>query len=290
MDNFFDVRKSKLDVFNNNIRKKVVVQTKINISEGLFTKCESCNELIFHEDLLANLNVCPHCNYYFRLSARRRIQSVVDKGVLTEMFLNVNTTNPLNFPGYLDKISQYQESSQERDAFVCGKASIKGIDVAIGALDSNFMMGSMGSAVGEKVTKLIEFATLEKLPLVIFSASGGARMQEGIFSLMQMAKTSAALKYHSNAKLLYISVLTNPTTGGVAASFASLGDINIAETKSLIGFAGPRVIKQTINQELPAGFQTAEFQLEKGFVDLIVERHKMRDTIGKLLKLHKKEV
>jgi len=289
MDNFFDVRKSKLDVFNKNIRKKVVVKKKIDIAEGLFIKCENCNELIFHEELLANLNVCPHCNYYFRLSARERIQSVVDNGILEEMFLDVKTTNPINFPGYLDKISQYQESSQESDAFVCGKASIKGINVAIGALDSNFMMGSMGCAVGEKVTRLIEFATKEKLPLIIFSASGGARMQ-GIFSLMQMVKTSAALKYHSLAKLLYISVLTNPTTGGVAASFASLGDINIAEAKALIGFAGPRVIKQTINEELPDGFQTAEFQLENGFVDLVVERHKMRDTIALILKLHKKEV
>lgn len=290
MDNFFDVRKSKLDVFNTNIRKKAVIQTKINISEGLFIKCDGCNELIFNEDLLANLNVCPNCNHYFRLPARRRIQSVVDKGVLSEMFEEVVTANPLDFPGYLDKIIQYQESSQEKDAFICGKASIKGTAVAIGALDSNFMMGSMGSVVGEKVTRLIELATKEKLPLVIFSASGGARMQEGIFSLMQMAKTSAALKYHSKAKLLYISVLTNPTTGGVAASFSSLGDINIAETNALIGFAGPRVIKQTINQELPIGFQTAEFQLEKGFVDLILDRHKMREVIGKLLKLHKKEV
>ena len=286
MENFFEDRKSKLDIFKKTFRRKKVNVTKVDIPDGLFIKCEQCKELIFHEDYQNNDCVCPKCSNHFKMNARNRIRLVCDKNSFTELFKDIKTANPLEFPGYLDKVSKYQEQTGESDAFVCGRAKIGNAEVAIGVLDPFFMMGSMGSVVGEKITLLTEYATEEKLPLIIFSASGGARMQEGIFSLMQMAKTSAAIKYHSDAGLLYISVLTNPTTGGVAASFASLGDIIISEKNALIGFAGQRVIKQTINQDLPKGFQTAEFQLQKGFVDIIVERKEIRTLLQKLLQLH----
>ncbi len=287
MNDFLEDRKSKILLFKTDFRKKKIENEKINIPEGLFTKCEKCGELIFNDDLVQNNKVCPKCNFHFNLTARERIEITCDKDSFVELFLNSTIADPLNFPDYEEKIKKYQKLTGENDAFVCGEASIKKNRCAIGVLDSNFMMGSMGSVVGEKVTSLVEHATTQKLPLVIFSASGGARMQEGIFSLMQMAKTSAALKRHSNAKLLYISVLTNPTTGGVAASFASLGDINIAEHGALIGFAGQRVIKQTINQSLPEGFQSAQFQLAKGGVDLVLNRNEIKSVIAKLILLHK---
>ena len=290
MNNFFDKRKVELDVFKQTVRNRKIIATKINIPDGLFMKCEICNEMVLQEDVEKNLEVCPNCNNHFRISARLRLKMMCDGEKFTELFTTIQTVNPLKFPDYLEKIQKYQIETKELDAFVAARGAIDGIEVAIGALDSYFMMGSMGSAVGEKVTRLIEYATKHRLPLIIFSASGGARMQEGIFSLMQMAKTAAALKYHSDARLLYISVLTNPTTGGVAASFASLGDINIAESGALIGFAGQRVIKQTINQELPKDFQTAEFQLAKGFVDLILSRKDLKPTISKLLQFHCKGV
>ncbi|HOI47247.1 MAG TPA: acetyl-CoA carboxylase, carboxyltransferase subunit beta [Bacilli bacterium] len=290
MNNFFDKRKVELDVFKQTVRNRKIIATKINIPDGLFMKCEICNEMVLQEDVEKNLEVCPNCNNHFRISARLRLKMMCDGEKFTELFTTIQTVNPLKFPDYLEKIQKYQTETKELDAFVAARGAIDGIEVAIGALDSYFMMGSMGSAVGEKVTRLIEYATKHRLPLIIFSASGGARMQEGIFSLMQMAKTAAALKYHSGARLLYISVLTNPTTGGVAASFASLGDINIAESGALIGFAGQRVIKQTINQELPKDFQTAEFQLAKGFVDLILSRKDLKPTISKLLQFHCKGV
>lgn len=290
MNNFFDKRKVELDVFKQTVRNRKIIATKINIPDGLFMKCEICNEMVLQEDVEKNLEVCPNCNNHFRISARLRLKMMCDGEKFTELFTTIQTVNPLKFPDYLEKIQKYQIETKELDAFVAARGAIDGIEVAIGALDSYFMMGSMGSAVGEKVTRLIEYATKHRLPLIIFSASGGARMQEGIFSLMQMAKTAAALKYHSGARLLYISVLTNPTTGGVAASFASLGDINIAESGALIGFAGQRVIKQTINQELPKDFQTAEFQLAKGFVDLILSRKDLKPTISKLLQFHCKGV
>lgn len=290
MNNFFDKRKVELDVFKQTVRNRKIIATKINIPDGLFMKCEICNEMVLQEDVEKNLEVCPNCNNHFRISARLRLKMMCDGEKFTELFTTIQTVNPLKFPDYLEKIQKYQTETKELDAFVAARGAIDGIEVAIGALDSYFMMGSMGSAVGEKVTRLIEYATKHRLPLIIFSASGGARMQEGIFSLMQMAKTAAALKYHSDARLLYISVLTNPTTGGVAASFASLGDINIAESGALIGFAGQRVIKQTINQELPKDFQTAEFQLAKGFVDLILSRKDLKPTISKLLQFHCKGV
>ncbi len=288
MDNFLEDRKSKLEIFKKKIRKKNIKNKKVDIPDGLFTKCSACQELIFNEDLLKNDIVCPKCHHHFRMSARERIKLVCDKNSFKELFKNIHTVNVLEFPDYLKKIENYQSKTNEVDAFIGGEAKINRIKVAIGVLDSYFMMGSMGNVVGEKVTRLIEYATDNNLPLVIFSASGGARMQEGIFSLMQMAKTSAALKYHHKKGLLYISVLTHPTTGGVAASFATLGDIIIGERKALIGFAGQRVIKETIKEDLPEGFQTAEFQLEKGFVDINVERKELKKTIQKILYIHKK--
>lgn len=286
MNNFIDDRQSKVQTFKKDIRKKNLDNQKTDIPGGLFIKCEKCNNPIFAEDLDKNLDCCPKCNHHFRISANKRLDITLDKNSFTELFENVASLNPLDFPEYLDKINKYQNETKEVEAFVCGTGTIKDIPVAIGVLDSYFLMGSMGSVVGEKVTRLIEFATSKNLPLIIFSASGGARMQEGIFSLMQMAKTSATLKYHDLNNLLYISVLTNPTTGGVSASFASLGDVIIAEAGALIGFAGQRVIKQTINQDLPDGFQTSEFQMERGFVDIITNRNQLNELLYKILLIH----
>lgn len=289
MDNFLDVHKLKVELFNQNFRKRNQINFKVSFPDNLFIKCDHCQELIYSEDLEHNHFVCPNCQSYFILNARKRLEMICDFNSFQEINVGIQSMNPLNFPNYLDKILNYQEQANEYDAFISGTAKIGGNKVAIGVLDSTFMMGSMGSVVGEKVTRLVEFATKQQLPIVIFSASGGARMQEGIFSLMQMAKTSAVLKYHSLAGLLYISVLTHPTTGGVAASFASLGDIIIAEKSALIGFAGQRVIKQTIHQDLPIGFQTAEFQLTHGMVDIVLERKDLPSLLKKILKLHKVE-
>lgn len=288
MENFFEDRKAKIDQYNKEIRRKRISTLKVEIPAGLFTKCEKCLEPILSEDIINNDFICPNCQYHFRISAQNRIKMIVDKGSFNELFDNIKTLNPLDFPNYLEKVKKYQDETKELDAFICGVGQVKGINVAIGSLDSFFMMGSMGSVVGEKVTRLVEYATYQSLPLIIISASGGARMQEGIFSLMQMAKTAAAIKYHHLAGLFYLSILTNPTTGGVAASFASLGDIIIAEQEALIGFAGQRVIKQTINEELPDNFQTAEFQLEHGFIDKIVNRKNLKETIYLLLKIHER--
>lgn len=285
MNDIFEERKAKVETYKK-IRGKQEKLFKVDIPEGLFVKCDCCNEYLFREDLSGSHYVCHKCRFHFRVSARERLKMVCDEFV--EMFSDLKTLNPLDFPGYEKKIEQYQEQTGEIDAFVCGTGVICGEPVAIGVMDSFFMMGSMGSVVGEKVTRLIEHATRERLPLVIFSASGGARMQEGIFSLMQMAKTAAACRRHDEAGLLHIGVLTNPTTGGVAASFASLGDIIIAEKGALIGFAGSRVIKQTIGEELPDDFQKAEFQLKKGFVDMVIDRKDLKNMLGKLLKLHKR--
>ncbi len=288
MYDFLEDRKLKIKDFKKAFRKKNLDNGKLTIPDGLFTKCDKCGELIFNIDFEKNNKVCHKCNYHFNLNARERLALICDKNSFVEMFDDISATDPLDFPEYSEKLTKYQKSTGQKDAFVAGEARINHLRVAIGVLDSFFMMGSMGCVVGEKVTRLIEYATANRLPLVIFSASGGARMQEGIFSLMQMAKTSASLKRFANEKLLYISVLTNPTTGGVAASFATLGDINIAEQDALIGFAGGRVIKQTINQSLPEGFQSADFQLKKGFVDIVLHRNEMKLIIGKLLAFHKK--
>lgn len=286
MHEFLEERKKKLDSFKKDVRKKGNANGPHQIPDGLFVKCESCNEAIYQRVLDENLQVCPKCNHHFKISARQRMNVTVDKDSFVELFSNIVSLNPLNMPEYEEKLEKGFLESGEKSAFLCGTAKIEKHEVAIGILDPTFMMGSMGSVVGEKVTRLIEHAIKVQLPVVIFSASGGARMQESILSLMQMAKTSAALKKLDKAGLLFISVLTYPTTGGVAASFASLGDIMIAEEKAMIGFAGARVIKQTIRQDLPEGFQTDKFQLDHGQVDMIVHRKDMKHTIAKLLAYH----
>ena len=253
---------------------------------GKWVKCDACKEILYKEEVHKNYSVCPNCGKHFRLSARRRISQIIDEGTFVEINKDMETRNPLNFEGYSKKIEALQEKTHIKEAVTTVFGEINGEKVTIAVMDGNFMMGSMGSVVGEKITFAIEQAIENKLPFIIFCVSGGARMQEGIISLMQMAKTSAALARLDEAGLLYISVLTDPTTGGVTASFASLGDIILAEPNALIGFAGPRVIEQTIKQKLPEGFQKSEFLLEHGFIDKIVERKDIKDTLYKILKLH----
>ena len=260
---------------------------KPEVPEGLLKKCNACKAAIVTEDVKNNYYICPKCHNYFRVHARRRVEMIADEGTFEEWDHGLNAGNPLSFPGYEEKVKALQEKTKLDEAVLTGKAQIGGNDVVLGICDGRFMMASMGWAVGEKIARAVERATKEKLPVIIFACSGGARMQEGIVSLMQMAKTSAALKKHSDAGLLYISVLTNPTTGGVTASFAMLGDIILAEPKALIGFAGPRVIEQTIGQKLPEGFQRSEFLLEHGFIDRIIEREEMKDVLASILSMHK---
>ncbi len=261
-------------------------ENKVDIPVGKWVKCDKCSEILYKDTLHENFSVCTNCGNHFRLSARRRIKQIVDEGPFNSFEIDIKTVDPLKIDGYLEKIEGLKTKTGIDEAVVCGTGKINNEDAVICVMDGNFLMGSMGSVVGEKITYSIEKAIELKLPIIIFSVSGGARMQEGIISLMQMAKTSSAISKLNNAGILYISVLTDPTYGGVTASFASLGDIILAEPKSMIGFAGPRVIKQTIGQELPDGFQTAEFLLEHGFIDKIVERKDMKDTIYKLLKFH----
>lgn len=260
---------------------------KIDIPVGKWLKCEECNEIIYKEDVRQNLNICPHCGHYFRMHIGKRLELIIDDGTYERFDVNVEDTNPLGLEDYPKKLKALREKTGLKEAVSCGTGNINGEKVVICVMDSGFLMGSMGYIVGEKITYAIEQAVEQKLPLIIFSVSGGARMQEGIISLMQMAKTTAALTKLDEAGLLYISVLTDPTYGGVTASFASLGDIILAEPKAMIGFAGPRVIEQTIGESLPEGFQTAEFLLEHGFIDKIVERKDLKDTIYKLIKFHK---
>jgi len=248
--------------------------------------CPACKKSFFKSDLLDNFFVCIKCSLHHRPSARDRISWLVDEKSFVETNQNLVSENLLQFPEYDEKLSKAKEQSDELEAVICGTAKINGIDTAVFAMDSYFMMGSMGTVVGEKITLLFEYATKNDLPVIGYTVSGGARMQEGILSLMQMAKTSCAIKAHSLKGLLYIVCLCDPTTGGVTASFAMLADIILAEPKALIGFAGPRVIEQTIRQKLPSGFQKAEFLLEKGFVDKIVARKDQKAVIGTLLKLH----
>lgn len=289
MPEFLDDRQAKLNSFRKNVLKKDTSSIPHNIPEGIFVQCESCQTAIYQPKLDELLGVCPHCGYHTKINASKRLSFILDQNSFKEIDQNITSLNPLEMPEYPQKLKSAIDSTSMNEAFVSGMGTIDGIKVAIGVLDPSFMMGSMGSVVGEKVTRLIETAIKHSISLIIFSASGGARMQEGILSLMQMVKTSSALALLAEKKLLYISVLTNPTTGGVAASFASLGDINIAEKSSLIGFAGPRVIKQTIKQDLPEGFQTEDFQLKHGQVDLIVERKMMKSTLSQLLKWHRKD-
>ena len=261
--------------------------TKVrNVPEGLLKKCNKCGAAILAEDAVNNNYICPKCHGYFRMHAGRRIEMIADPGTFEEWDAKMKFENPLEFSGYEEKVRRLREQTGLDEAVVTGKVMIAGHPAVIGVCDGRFMMASMGEVVGEKITRAIERATKENLPVILFACSGGARMQEGIVSLMQMAKTAAALKRHSEKGLLYVSVLTDPTTGGVTASFAMLGDIILAEPGSLIGFAGPRVIEQTIGQKLPEGFQRPEFLLEHGFLDGIVERGSMRDVLSLILKLH----
>jgi acetyl-CoA carboxylase carboxyl transferase subunit beta len=257
-----------------------------NISEkkgfpaGIWTKCKKCEQILLQKDFEENFMICPKCGYYTRLSSSQRIAFTVDEGSFKEINANLRSVNFLNFPEYTEKI----EKTELSDAIVTGEAKINGYDVIIAVMDFSFMGGSMGAVVGEKIVRAVEKALKKKCHVVIVSSSGGARMQEGILSLMQMGKTSAALAKLADKGLAYISVLTDPTTGGVAASYAMLGDVNIAEPKSLIGFAGPRVIEQTIRQQLPEGFQLSEFLEKHGMVDLVVERKEMKEVLTKFLK------
>ena len=258
----------------------------VEIPKDLLFKCPRCLNVVMTDELVKNLKVCPNCNYHSRISAEERLSITVDKDSFREFDADMISKNPIDFPGYDLKQEDLRKKTGLRDAVVTGECTIRGEKCVIGIMDSRYMMASMGSVVGEKITRAIEYATKHKLPVILFTASGGARMQEGIVSLMQMAKTSGAVARHSEAGLLYISVMTDPTTGGVTASFASLGDIIIAEPKVVIGFAGRRVIEGTIKQRLPDDFQTAEFMLEHGFIDMIVERKSMRRTLAHILKLH----
>lgn len=257
-----------------------------NVPQGIMTKCPNCGKMIYTRLLLRNFKCCNECGYNFKVSANERFAMILDEDELREFDPRMSTRDPLNFPGYGDKLVRTQTQTGLVDGVVTGKATIDGHPVMLGVMDPSFFMGSMGTTIGEKLTRLFERATIERLPVIVFTASGGARMQEGIFSLMQMAKVSGAVAKHSEAGLLYITVLTDPTTGGVTASFAMLGDIILAEPGALIGFAGPRVIEQTIGQKLPEGFQRAEFLLEHGFVDRIVPRDQLKQTLGNILKLH----
>ena len=265
----------------------IVRVQKKDIPDGLWTKCESCNQPIYNKKLKENLKVCPNCDYHFTIGAKERIKLVVDKNSFKEFDADLSPVDPLEFRGpksYKDKLKKDQKETGLKDAAVTGEAAIDDKNIILAVTDSRFIMGSMGSVVGEKITRAIEAATKNKLPLIIISGSGGgARMYEGMFSLMQMAKTSAALAKHHDAGLSYISVLTNPTMAGVMASFAGLGDVIIAEPKALIGFTGPRVIEQTIKQKLPEGFQRSEFLLEHGLIDMIVHRKNLRETLSKLV-------
>lgn len=266
------------------------VRKKPEVPDGLLKKCNVCKSAIFTQDVKDGDYICPKCHNYFRIHARRRIQMIADEGSFQEWNSGLETKNPLNYKGYEEKIRLMQEKTGLDEAVLTGSALIRGKKAAVGVCDSRFIMASMGEVVGEKITRMIERATKEKLPVILFACSGGARMQEGIVSLMQMAKTSAALKRHSDAGLLYVSVLTNPTTGGVTASFAMLGDIILAEPGALIGFAGPRVIEQTIGQKLPEGFQKSEFLLKHGFIDRIVERKELKTVLADILSMHEKKV
>ena len=281
LDNVF--KKTRIAVGRKNY---ITFTRRPEVPEGLLRKCNKCGGAIIAEDVKKDHYICPKCGGYFRVHARRRIEMITDEGSFEEWDSDLQGGNPLEYKGYEEKLKKLQEKTGLSEAVVTGKAKIDGREVVIGVCDGRFLMASMGEAVGEKIARAVERATKERLPVILFACSGGARMQEGIVSLMQMAKTSAALKRHSDAGLLYISVLTDPTTGGVTASFAMLGDVILAEPKALIGFAGPRVIEQTIGQKLPEGFQRAEFLLEHGFLDAIVERPQMKAVLSKILALH----
>ncbi|HFI0236070.1 TPA: acetyl-CoA carboxylase, carboxyltransferase subunit beta [Streptococcus suis] len=269
----------------NRSRIESAPQAKPEVPDELFSKCPACKEILYKKDLGLE-KTCQHCSYNFRITAQERLALTVDKDSFEELFTGIETKNPLDFPNYLEKLAATRQKTGLDEAVLTGKATIGGQPVALGIMDSHFIMASMGTVVGEKITRLFELATEEQLPVVLFTASGGARMQEGIMSLMQMAKISAAVKRHSNAGLFYLTVLTDPTTGGVTASFAMEGDIILAEPQTLVGFAGRRVIESTVRENLPDDFQKAEFLQEHGFVDAIVKRQDLPATISRLLRMH----
>jgi acetyl-CoA carboxylase carboxyl transferase subunit beta len=269
-------------------KEKETFPKRVKVPEGLWVKCNSCKEIIYRKEVERNLKVCPKCNYHFRISARERISLLTDEGSFTEIGKELTSGDPLNFKdqiSYKERLKESQKKANIKEAAIAGRALIGGYRIIIVVLDFAFMGGSMGSVVGERFTLATEKATEEEIPLIAVASSGGARMQEGVISLMQMAKTSAAIARFKENKMPYISILADPTFGGVSASFAMLGDIIIAEPKSLIGFAGPRVIEQTIKQQLPENFQTAEFLLEHGMIDMIVNRKNLKQTLIKILSL-----
>ncbi|AIY05068.1 Acetyl-coenzyme A carboxylase carboxyl transferase subunit beta [Planococcus sp. PAMC 21323] len=277
------------DIFKRNKdNKEATMPSKSakDVPEGLMTKCPSCKEITLTKDLEKNKKVCPKCDHHFKMTAYERINILLDAESFESMDDHLKSQNPLGFPGYTEKVQADSEKTGLNEAVLTGSGKLQGQDIVLAVMDSHFRMGSMGSVVGEKITRAIEAATERKVPFIIFTASGGARMQEGVLSLMQMAKTSVALKRHSNEGLLFVSVLTHPTTGGVSASFASVGDINIAEPKALIGFAGRRVIEQTVREKLPEDFQTAEFLLAHGQLDAVVHRDLMKQTLATIVRLH----
>lgn len=276
-----------LDIFKK--QKYSIVNPELDIHEipeGVWVKCFNCNEILYNKELDKNFKVCQKCGFHFRLNSQERLKMTLDEGSFRELDNGVLPINPFDLPDYENKLAQARKNTGLNEAVVTGEGTIEGFPVMVAVMDARFMMASMGTVVGEKITRAIEAALAAKKPLIIFSASGGARMQEGILSLMQMAKTVAALTLLAEAGILYISILTDPTTGGVSASFAAVGDIIIAEPGALIGFAGPRVIEQTIRQKLPEGFQRAEFLKQHGFVDVIVPRSQMKPILARLLDLH----
>lgn len=255
------------------------------IPDEMWVKCPKCNTMLLTTDMEENLHICTKCNHHFRMSARQRIEMLADSESFVEHDADMRSKNILDFPGYDKKLEKAREKGS-KESVICGECKLGGIDAVLCVMDPDFMMGSMGTVTGEKITRAFEFATENELPVVVCTVSGGARMQEGILSLMQMAKTSGAVKRHSEAGLLYITILTDPTTGGVTASFAMEGDIILAEPDTLVAFAGPRVIEQTIRQKLPKDFQTSEFVLQKGFIDAVVSRDNLKNTVVRLLKIH----
>lgn len=255
---------------------------KMEVPDGLWQRCDSCHEILYRKTLEKNFFICPRCNYHFRISSRQYVELLLDQGKIEELDGDMQPVNPLGFPNYETKIKEAQAKTSLNEGFIYGKGKINEKSVVLGVMDFNFIGGSMGSVVGEKVAQAIRLARNESRPLIIVSASGGARMQEGIFSLMQMAKTSAELALLHQAKIPYLSIITNPTFAGVMASYASLGDIIIAERGAILGFTGPRVIEQTIGEKLPVGFQSADFMLKHGFVDMVVSRRDLKETISKI--------
>ena len=281
------------DIFKKNRKKHTTTipsnNSKNDLPEGIMTKCPECKTIVLTKDLNQSLKVCGKCDYHFRLTAVERAEYLFDEGTFKSIDNHLQTENPLNFPAYTEKVEADAKKTGLNEAVLTGIGEIGGLEIAVAIMDSHFRMGAMGSVVGEKITRAVEKATELQIPVIIFTASGGARMQEGVLSLMQMAKTSVALNRHSQHGLLYISIMTYPTTGGVSASFASVGDINIAEPKALIGFAGRRVIEQTVREKLPDDFQTAEFLLAHGQLDAVVHRSDMKDVLAKIVRLHVKE-